>query len=131
LSDFLEDKAIKCHVLSPTQLPKSAKSARQKTDAKDALMLLEQVRGFVLGGNRLPVVWTPPQRLRDDRELVRARIDTADAATRIKLQILSMLKRYGLEKPSNYRPPCRRRSSLGRAKRRPAWTRLWRRWCRT
>ncbi len=93
LSDFLHEHGIECYVLSPTHLPKTPKSAKQKTDAKDAQMLLEQVRGHVLAGNPLPVVWTPPQRLRDDRELVRARIDTADDTTRIKLQILSLLKR--------------------------------------
>ena len=102
LSDFLHDQGIECHVLSPTQLPKTPKSAKQKTDSKDAQMLLEQVRGFVLGGNRLPVVWTPPQRLRDDRELVRARIDAADDTTRIKLQILAMLKRYDILQPAWY-----------------------------
>jgi len=102
LSDFLHDHGIECYVLSPTHLPKTPKSAKQKTDAKDAQMLLEQVRGHVLAGNRLPVVWTPPQRLRDDRELVRARIDAADDTTRIKLQILSLLKRYGIAKPSWY-----------------------------
>ena len=102
LSDLLFDNGIECHVLSPTHLPKSAKRAKQKTDAKDAQMLLEQVRGFVLAGNDLPVVWTPPQRLRDDRELVRARIDAADELTRIKLQVLSMLKRRGIAKPSWY-----------------------------
>ena len=104
LSDLLYDHAIECHVLSPTHLPKTPKSAKQKTDAKDAQMLLEQVRGFVLAGNTLPVVWTPPQRLRDDRELVRARIDAADEATRVKLQILSMLKRRGIAKPTSYTP---------------------------
>jgi transposase len=41
LSDFLHDHGIECYVLSPTHLPK-------KTDAKDAQMLLEQVRGHVL-----------------------------------------------------------------------------------
>ena len=71
LCDLLCDHGIECHVLSPTLLPKSPKSAKLKTDAKDAQMLLEQLRGFVLAGNPLPVVWTPPQRLRDDRELVR------------------------------------------------------------
>ena len=101
-SDLLEAQGIECHVLSPNQLPKTPKSARQKTDSKDAQMLLEQLRGFILAGNKLPVVWIPPQRLRDDRELVRARIDTADDTTRIKLQILSMLKRFGIEKPSWY-----------------------------
>jgi transposase len=92
LCDLLYDHEIECHVLSPTRLPKSPKSEKQKTDPKDAQMLLEQVRGHVLAGNELPVVWTPPQRLRDDRELVRARIDSADEMTRVKLQILSMLK---------------------------------------
>ena len=47
-------------MLSPTHLPKTPKSAKQKTDVRDAQMLLEQVRGFVLAGNSLPVVWTPP-----------------------------------------------------------------------
>ena len=102
LSDFLHEQGIECYVLSPTHLPKTAKSAKQKTDAKDAQMLLEQLRGFVLAGNPLPLVWTPPQRLRDDRELVRARVDASDDITRIKLQILSMLKRYGILKPSWY-----------------------------
>jgi transposase len=77
LCDLLHDNGIECHVLSPTHLPKTAKRAKQKTDPKDAQMLLDQVRGFVLAGTELPVVWTPPKRLRDDRELVRARIDAA------------------------------------------------------
>ncbi len=102
LSDLLHDHAIECHVLSPTHLPKTPKSAKQKTDARDAQMLLEQVRGFVLAGNPLPVVWTPPQRLRDDRELVRTRVDASDETTRVKLQILSMFKRRGIAKPTWY-----------------------------
>lgn len=92
LSDQLHGEGIDCFVLSPSHLPKTPKSARLKTDAKDAQMLLEQLRGFVLAGNDLPVVWTPPQRLRDDRELVRARIDVADEMTRLKLKISTFFK---------------------------------------
>jgi len=102
LSDLLNEHGIECHVLSPTHLPKTAKSAKNKTDAKDAQMLLEQVRGYVLAGNPLPLVWTPPERLRNDRELVRARVDASDDTTRIKLQILSLLKRRGIMKPPWY-----------------------------
>lgn len=102
LSDFLNAQGVECYVLSPTHLPKTPKNAKLKTDAKDAQMLLEQVRGFVLAGNRLPVVWTPPQRLRDDRELVRARIDAADESTRVKLKILTLLKRREISKPTWY-----------------------------
>ena len=96
LADLLTEEGIECHVLSPAHLPKTAKSAKQKTDPRDAEMILEQVRGYVLAGNKLPMVWTPPQRLRDDRELVRARVDVADEVTRVKLKIGSMVKRYEL-----------------------------------
>jgi transposase len=102
LADLLHDAGIECHVLSPTHLPKTAKRAKQKTDAKDAQMLLEQLRGFVLAGNSLPAVWTPPQRLRDDRDLIRARVDMADSSTRVKLKILTLLKRRGIGKPKWY-----------------------------
>jgi len=37
--------------------------------------------------------------LRDDRELVRARLETAETCTRTKLQIFSMLKRYNRPLP--------------------------------
>ena len=100
LSDLLHEAGIECYVLSPALLPTTPRSKKLKTDAKDAQVLLEAVRGFVLAGNTLPVVWTPPQRLRDDRDLVRCRVDTADDQTAVKLQILSLLKRRGIEKPA-------------------------------
>jgi transposase len=56
-----------------------------------------------LAGNALPSVWTPPPALRDDRELVRARTESAEAGTAVKLQILSLLKRYGRELPAVFR----------------------------
>lgn len=102
LHDFLTDYGIECYVLSPTHLPKSAKQKRNKTDAKDALMLLEKARAHVLAGNDLPVVWTPPKALRNDRELVRARLETAEAGTSLKLQILALLKRHAVALPKNH-----------------------------
>jgi transposase len=102
LSDQLDESGIECHVLSPNQLPKTPKSAKLKTDAKDAMMLLEQVRGFVLAGNSMPVVWTPPKQLRADRELVRARVDNGDEITRAKLKLKSFMKvnQLSLESPT-------------------------------
>lgn len=97
LSDQLHAEGIDCYVLSPTHLPKTPKSAKLKTDARDAQMLLEQLRGFVLAGNQLPTVWTPPPKLRDDRELVRARVDMADELTRIKLKISTLFKARELQ----------------------------------
>ena len=103
LYDLLTEQGIECYVLSPSHLPKSAKQKRNKTDAKDAQMLLERARAYVLAGNELPIVWTPPQALRNDRELVRARLETAEAGAAIKLQILSLLKRYGRSLPESFR----------------------------
>ena len=100
LYDLLTDQGIECSVLSPTHIPQSAKSRKNKTDPKDAMRLLELARGHVLAGNPLPTVWTPPQRVRDDRELIRARLEAGESCTRVKLQILSMLKRRGIVLPS-------------------------------
>lgn len=102
LCDFLFDHAIECHVLSPTHIEKSARQMKRKTDDSDALALLEKLRGHLLAGNSLPVVWTPPQRLRDDRELVRARVDASDETSRTKLKIDSLLKRKGIDRPHWY-----------------------------
>ena len=99
LYDLLTDRGIECHVLSPTHLPKTAKSKRNKTDAKDAQMLLEIARAHVLAGNAMPTVWIPPQRVRDDRELVRTRLQTGEAITQVKLQTLALLKRQHLATP--------------------------------
>ena len=99
LYDQLSEYGIECFVLSPTHIPRSAKSRRNKTDPKDALQLFELARGHVLAGNPLPTVWTPPQRLRDDRELLRTRLETAESCTRAKLQVFAMLKRYGFLLP--------------------------------
>ena len=96
LCDQLHDTGIECHVLSPTHLSTTPKNAKLKTDARDAQMILEHVRGHVMAGNVLAAVWTPPQRLRDDRELIRARVDVADEVTRVKLKIGSMFKRYDM-----------------------------------
>ena len=103
LYDFLTDQGIECYVLSPSHLPKSAKQKRNKTDAKDAQMLLERARAYVLAGNDLPIVWAPPKALRNDRELVRARLETAEAGAAMKLRILALLKRHSRVIPEVYR----------------------------
>lgn len=100
LYDLLADQGIECFILSPTHIPQSAKSRKNKTDPKDAMRLLELARGYVLAGNPLPTVWTPPQRVRDDRELIRARLEAGESCTRVKLQIFSMLKRRGITLPN-------------------------------
>jgi hypothetical protein len=74
---------------------------------------VEKLRGHVLAGNRLPTVWVPNPEIRDDRELIRMRLELADKQTQLKAQIQMLLKRHGLEKPTG----------LG-----AAWTVAYRRW---
>jgi transposase len=103
LYDELTESGIECHVLAPTCIERSPRQKKQKTDEKDAEDILKLVRGYVLAGNELPSVWIPDTELRDDREVVRARLDVAEKQARIKTQIQCLLKRNGICKPSRLR----------------------------
>ena len=113
LYDELTEAGIECYVLAPTKIARSLNQRRSKTDQKDALRLLELLRGHVLAGNELPSVWVPPVQIRDDREVVRARLDAAGKVIGVKNQIKTLLKRNGLKRPS------------GTGK---GWTKGYRRW---
>jgi transposase len=100
LHDELREAGIECYVLAPTKMAKSAKGRRSKTDEKDAELILEVLRGHVLAGNRLPSVWVPDKETRDDREVVRARLDVSEKMSSVKVQVRTLLKRNGIETPS-------------------------------
>jgi transposase len=101
LHDELTEAGIECHVLAPTRLVRSPKQARAKTDEKDADQLLQLLRAHVLAGNPLPDVWIPDATTRDDREIVRMRMDLAVKSTRLKSQVRSLLKRWRLTPPDH------------------------------
>ena len=115
LYDELTDAGIECYVLAPTKIARSQRHASQKTDEKDAQQLLELLRAHVLAGNELPTVWVPDTTTRDDRELVRMRLDVSEKITAVKAQIQSLLKRNHVA----------REKGLGKG-----WTRLFRHWLR-
>lgn len=100
LHDYLVSAGISCFLLAPTKMKRSERDRRRKTDETDAQLLLEALRGHVLAGNALPTVTVPDRELRDDRRLVRTRLDTAQKASKIKTQIQGLLKDVGVEKPS-------------------------------
>ena len=100
LYDALTDAGIECYVLAPTHLPHTAHGRKNKTDDKDALMILDEVRGFVLAGRKLPAVWIPDPQTRDDREAVRLRLEVGAQRTRIKNQIRNLIKRSKLTLPT-------------------------------
>jgi transposase len=91
---------IECWVLAPTKMEKSIDQRKHKNDDRDADDVVEKIRGHVLAGNRLPTVWVPDRQIRDDRELVRTRVELGEKQTRLKSQIQMMVKRHGVEKPS-------------------------------
>jgi transposase len=100
LYDELTESGIACHVLAPTKIARSAQHGRRKTDEQDARQILHLLRGHVLAGNPLPGVWIPSLQTRDDRELVRLRIDLAQKRNAVKVQIKTLLKRAKLNRPS-------------------------------
>jgi transposase len=84
-----------------------------KNDDRDARGILALMRGHLLAGNSLPDIWIPDSAMRDDRELVRARLDGASKLAKVKNQIQSLLKRYEV----------RRAAGLGQG-----WTRRFEGW---
>jgi len=100
LRDEAEARGNQCCVLAPTKMEKSVEQRKHKNDDRDAVDVLEKIRAHVLAGNRLPTVWVPDPQMRDDRELVRARVELVEKRTRLKSQVQMLVKRQGLEKPS-------------------------------
>src|SRR5438093_1990908 len=100
LRDEAEVAGIECWVLAPTKMEKSVEQRRHKNDDRDADDIVEKLRGHVLAGNRLPKVWVPDSATRDDRELIRARVELGEKQTQVKSQIQMLLKRHGVEKAS-------------------------------
>lgn len=107
---------IECYVLAPTKMRKSRKDKKRKTDVKDAQLILETLRAHILGGNELPSIWIPDDQTRDDRELVRCRLDAAHKLTALKTQVQTLLKRNAVIKPK----------SAGNS-----WTKTYRKWLET
>lgn len=109
LYDDLQEAGIRCVVLAPTNLPRSPKSERDKTDEKDAQRVLDEIRAHVLAGKALSSVWVPDPQTRDDREPVRSRLDAADKLSAVRIQIQALLKRHDLRRPRGVTPPWTRR----------------------
>ena len=99
LYDDCRDAGIRCSILAPTKIARSVEDRKRKSDDRDATRIFEVLRGHVMAGNALPEIWIPDDQTRDDREIVRRRLDVMNKATAVKVQIRMLLKRTGVEKP--------------------------------
>jgi transposase len=102
LHDELTAAGIRCLVLAPTEMPRSRADRSQKNDERDAQRILDVLRAALLAGSRLPSVWVPDQQTRDDRELVRLRLETAIKSSKVKTQIRMMLKRLNRQRGGDW-----------------------------
>ena len=99
--DECVEVGIECHILAPTKMPKAVKDRKRKYDERDAQRIFELLRAHVLAGNDLPDIWIPDQQTRDDRELVRIRLDAGKKLTALKTQVQMLLKRNKAVKPKD------------------------------
>ncbi len=99
--DDCVEAGIECHILAPTKMPKSPKDKKKKYDERDAQRILELLRAHVLAGNDLPDIWIPDHQTRDDREMVRSRLDVGRKLTGLKTQVQMLLKRNKVVKPED------------------------------
>jgi len=99
LCDEARDTGIECYVLAPSKMPQSEDQRKRKTDERDAQKIVEQLRGHVLAGNELAKVWIPDLQTRDDREVVRMRLEVANKLSAARAQVRTLLKRNKMEKP--------------------------------
>src|SRR5678815_2232079 len=101
LRDQAQAEGLECHVLAPTKMEKSVDQRKHKNDDRDADDVVDRLRGHILAGTRLPTVWIPDAETRDDRELLRTRLQCSERLTQVKTQIQMLLKRQGLERPAD------------------------------
>ncbi len=89
----------KVWLLAPTHLPQSTNSRKNKSDERDAHRMLDVLVAHGELGTKLPWVWIPPRKTREDRELVRRRLKLAEKLGQIKNEISGLLRLEAIRKP--------------------------------
>lgn len=90
LYDYLEQHGFDMSLAHPLKT-KAIASARIKTDSIDAETLAHLLRADLI-----PESYIPPQRVRDERQVVRLRASLVDIRTQIKNKIHAILARNGI-----------------------------------
>jgi transposase len=91
----------KVWLLAPTHLPQSTDTRKNKSDERDAHRMLDVLVAHGELGTKLPWVWIPPRKTREDRELVRRRLKLAEKLGQIKNEITGLLRIEAIRKPES------------------------------
>lgn len=97
--DQMTRRGWKVSVVAPTHVTKSVHARKSKTDLRDATHLRDLLMAHGELGTELPSVWIPPAKTREDREIVRRRLNLGENLSRIKTKILSLLQMHGFRRP--------------------------------
>jgi transposase len=87
----LIEEGIDAIVINPADIPTSDKDSRYKTDERDSLKI-----AMALKANMLEPIYVPDLEDEQNQSLFRRRMDLVKKQTRIKNQIKSLLKKYGI-----------------------------------
>jgi transposase len=85
-------EGIDAIVINPADVPTSDKDGRYKTDERDSLKIAMSLRA-----NMLDAIYVPELEDEQNQGLFRRRMDLVKKQTRIKNQIKSLLKKYGIK----------------------------------
>jgi transposase len=101
LFDELTRRGWKMSIVAPTHIHRSVHARKRKTDLRDARRLWELILGHGELGMDLPVVWIPPMKIRQDREVIRRRLKLGENLSRVKNGILSLLRIQKATRPES------------------------------
>ena len=99
--DRLSGAGWRVWLLAPTHLPRSADTRKNKSDERDAHGMLDVLVAHGELGTKLPWVWIPPRKTREDRELVRHRLKLGEKLGQIKNEITGLLRVEGIRRPED------------------------------
>lgn len=99
--DQLTKAGWKVWLLAPTHLPQSTDTRKNKSDERDAHRMLDVLVAHGELGTKLPWVWIPPRKTREDREIVRRRLKLAEKLGQIKNEITGLLRVEAIRKPED------------------------------
>ena len=93
----LVKEGIEAIVTNPADIPKSHKDGLQKTDKRDSYKIAISLRA-----NMLEAIYVPSPEDEQNQGLFRRRADLVKNHTRIKNQVKSLLKKYGIKPEGKY-----------------------------